>query len=86
MPAFVRHIREKTKTSSTAPFGTMVPSMVTNAPGTKMIQSNRDATYTNELSTGDVISLQDTRTSHTDTNPESKASFFEIRDLARAMV
>lgn len=50
------------------------------------MQSNRDATYTNELSTDDVISLQDTRTSHTDTNLESKASFFEIRDLGRAMV
>ncbi|KAL8792392.1 MAG: hypothetical protein Q9195_005006 [Heterodermia aff. obscurata] len=85
MPAFVRHIREKAKTSSTASSAAIVRSVTAKTPGTKMMQSNRDAAYTNELSADDMIALQDTRCSLTETNIESKASS-ETRDLERAMV
>ena len=85
MPAFIRHIHGKAKTSSTATSTAMVRPVTAKPSGTKMMHRNRDATDTNELSADDMIALQDTRSSLTNTNLESKASF-ETRDLERAIV
>lgn len=85
MPAFVRHTRGKAKASSTATSTAMVRPVTAKASGTKMMHSYRDATYTNELSADDMIALQDTRSSLTNTNLESKSSF-ETRDVERAIV
>ena len=85
MPAFVRHIREKAKTSSSVSSAIILRSVRTTAPGAKAMQNDQDANYIKQMFADDMVSLEDTRTSHTDTNIESRPSF-EKRGVERAIV
>ena len=49
------------------------------------MQDDQDANYIKQMFADDMVSLEDTRTSHTDTNIESKPSF-EKRGVERAIV
>ena len=85
MPAFIRHMREKAKTSTSASSAIILRSVNTTAPGANAMQSDQDVIYTEQMFADDMVSIQETRTSHTATNIESKASF-ETGDVERVIV